>query len=216
MSVPTSLKALGVVALLFVLVLAVGVMGPPFQVRVNTAETLGRASLVSPDNFYGSGQRIVVQDLRITNTYFIPRVYELSGIKGCFYDSTGKTRGMDASVSYGEFVQTASPFSLGMMASMDRYSGSYAEATPAAIELESGESKNLQLLVSPVNYYQGAQINGYDELLLVKIDRAGSYSYDFCPSVGDEQRKKATIIRLTGIANVSVDSGLVAPAQKTG
>ena len=188
-------------------ILAIGILvvissiGPGFEVQANTVNSLEFSKL----NSSNSNERIVIQDITITNSYFLPRAYDLPRLKACLYDQDGNVKGDSIGLSYGESVQKSSPFKLGMMADVASYSRyyylDYATAS-RRVEVAPGGTTKVQLLLTPKYYYdyynRDSGYSAYDELLLIdtaKIDDPDQYS--FCQDVGDDTREKAIKITLT-------------------
>jgi len=201
-----SLKILFFFGIAFALVFAVSSFGPAFVVQKKAVEGLQRQDIFYGDYSTSANRRVVIQEITVTNGYFLPRSFELPRVSACLYDSTGKMKGQSIGISYGSFVKTASPFSepalgavLSDSVSMRRIGYGYSSGpTYGAVELSANEKKTVQLLLDS-RYYYGPKndANAYNEILLIETEK-GADNYDLCSRVGDEERANSIVIPLSG------------------
>ncbi|GEM_PF-2447992 len=194
-----SLIILTVTFLLIVALVIISIIGPGFDVETKTIANLSTGKITSAQ----SNERIVIQEIKIINNYFLPRAYELPRLKGCLYDPAGKQKGTSIGLSYGESVKKSSPFPLGRMATAESYGRMYYQDSSTAserVEVAPGDSKTVQLLLTPRYYYYdsyggGSNTENYEEVLLIDVTNKDA-DYNFCESIGDETREKAVKINL--------------------
>lgn len=189
--------------IIVVLLVAVGSTGIGFSVRKQAEQSVDYHTLVAAQ------ESVLVQTITLTNTFFIPKRYELPGIILCLNDKDGAKPRKELGVSYSEVSRRLdSPTPI-----LDGLFFDYEYSVKQGIDIPSKNVKEVKVFahLNAFSYDDAESYSGYDEVLLVVMEGNRKQSYGFygdaCERLESSDLEKAEHIPI--IDSPSSNSGAI-------